>query len=450
MIKRIKYMILILLSFFVLKMDVNAGSLSIWASASNIEVGSKVTISVNAKNVAGTFNVTSSNNSVLSGGVTGEWLEDDTYTYTFTAKAEGKATITVLAVDAADFDTNGGFTGAKSVTLNVVAKKQESSSGSSGGNSSSKPSTGGATSKPSTGGTTADKKEYSSDNTLKSLTIEGYNLEPKFNKDTTEYNLTVDEKVEKINVKAEPNHNKASVKGCGEINLSSGENIIEIKVTAENGNDKIYKIIVNVADLNPIKVKIAGNEYTIVKKNNDLIEKLDYYEEVIINIDGQEVVAYENIKTNVTLVLLKDKDNKIGYYVFDKYKNNYIEYDYIVVGGVTFQLLESSEKLKNYKKYNLEIQDKKIDYFKIKGSHKVGLIYGTNVKTGNTGYYVYDKFEDTLSKYYNEEINIYKEEVKKYKSYLMFTLGGFAFISIILIINSIKNSKKKLKNRYNF
>lgn len=450
MIKRIKYMILILLSFFVLKMDVNAGSLSIWASASNIEVGSKVTISVNAKNVAGTFNVTSSNNSVLSGGVTGEWLEDDTYTYTFTAKAEGKATITVLAVDAADFDTDGGFTGAKSVTLNVVAKKQTSSSGSSGGNSSSKPSTGSGASKPSTGGTTADKKEYSSDNTLKSLTIEGYNLEPMFNKDSLEYKLTVDEKVEKIVIKAEANHNKASIKGTGEINLSNGENIIEIKVTAENGNDKIYKIIVNVTDLNPIKVKVGNVEYTIVKKNNDIIEKLDYYEEVIINIDGQEVVAYENTKTNVTLVLLKDNENKIGYYVFDKYKNNYLEYDYIVVGGVTFQLLESNEELENYKKYSLEIQDKKIDYFKIKGSHKIGLIYGTNVKTGNTGYYVYDKNEDTLSNYYNEEVNIYKEEVKKYKSYLMFMLGGVALISIILIIKSLKKSKIKRKNKYNF
>lgn len=440
MTKRIKYILLVMLTFLIFKPEVNAGSLSIWANASNIEVGSKVTVSVNAKNVAGTFNVTSSNNSVLSGGVTGEWMESDTYTYTFTAKSVGKATITVLAVDVADFDTNGGFTGAKSVTLNVVAKKTSPSGGS----------TGGTGTKPSTGGTTADKKEYSSDNTLKSLSIEGYDIEPKFNKDTTEYKVTVDQKIEKINVKAEANHNKASIKGCGEINLSSGENTIEIKVTAENGNDKIYKIIVNVTDLNPIKVKVGSNEYTIVKKNNNLIEKLDYYEEVVLNIEEQEVVAYENTKTNVTLVLLKDKDNKIKYYIFDKYKNTYIEYNYISVGGITLQLLDSNEELKNYKRYDLELQDKKIDYYKIKGSHKVGLIYGTNVKNGNTGYYVYDKNEETLSKYYDEEINIYKEMSQKYKSYLMFTLGGIALISILLIIKSIQNSKNKRKNRYNF
>ena len=440
MIKRIKYILLVMFAFMMFKTEVNAGSLSIWASASNVEVGSKVTVSVNAKNVAGTFNVTSSNNSVLSGGVTGEWMESDTYTYTFTAKSVGEATITVLAVDVADFDTNGGFTGAKSVTLNVVAKKQTPSGGSSGG----------TTTKPSTGGTTADKKEYSSDNTLKSLSIEGYDLEPIFNKDTVEYKLTVDENIEKINVKAETNHNKASVKGIGEINLTSGENTIEVKVIAENGNEKIYKIIVNVTDLNPIKVNIGNDEYTIVKKNNGLIEKLDYYEEVVLNISEQEVVAYENTKTNVTLVLLKDKDNKINYYIFDKYKNSYIEYNYISVGGIILQLLDNNEGLKNFKKYELELQGKKIDYYKIKGSHKVGLIYGTNVKNGNTGYYVYDKNEDTLSKYYDEEINIYKEEVKKYKSYLMFTLGGIALISIILIIRSIQKNNSKRKNRYNF
>ena len=429
--KIIKYFLFMIFTFLIFQPRVSAGSLSIWASASNVTVGSKVTISVNAKNIAGTFNVTSSNNSVLSGGVTGEWMEDDTYTFTFTAKSVGKATVTVLAVDAADFDTDGGFSGAKSVTLNVVAKKPSSS----GNNSNS-------------GGTTAEKKEYSSDNTLKSLSIEGYNLEPKFNKNTTEYKLIVDQSVEKIKVSATANHNKAKVSGTGEFNLSSGENTIAVKVVAENGNDKTYKIKVTVMDLNPIVVKVGDENLTIVKKNNNLIEPLEYYEEVTLNIEEQEVIAYENTKTNVTLVLLKDSNNKIGYYIFDKYKNTYIKYRYIVVNGVSLQLLDIDDCLEYYKKYTLELQEQKIDYYKIKGSHKVGLIYGTNVKTGNTGYYVYDKNEETLSKYYDEEVKVYQNEAEKIKGYLMVFLGIFAFIGIILLIISLKNSKSKSKNRY--
>ena len=40
---------------------------------------------------------------------------------------------------------------------------------------------------PTNGGTTADKKKYSTDNYLSSLSIDGYDLDPKFNKDTLEY-----------------------------------------------------------------------------------------------------------------------------------------------------------------------------------------------------------------------------------------------------------------------
>lgn len=435
MIKRIKYFLFIIFTFMLFQPEVSAGSLSIWASASNVTVGSKVTISVNAKNLAGTFNVTSSNNSVLSGGVTGEWMEDDTYTYTFTAKSVGKVTVTVLATDVADFDTDGGFSGAKSVTLNVVAKKPASTGGSSSGTGNNS----------SSGGTTADKPKYSSDNTLKSLSIEGYELEPKFTKDVLEYKLTVDEAQEKLKVNAVANDSKAKVSGIGEINLSSGENTLEIKVTAENGNEKKYKIIVTVVDQNPIKVKVGEEDFTIVKRNNNLIETLDYYEEVTLNIKDQEVVAYENVKSKVTLVLLKDKDNKIDYYIFDKYKNTYEKYHYIVVGGVTLQLLNATEELKYFTKYTLELQEQVIDYYKIKGSHKVGLIYGTNVKNGNTGYYVYDKNEETLSKYYSEEVNVYKEEIEKMKNYLMIFLGGFAFCSIIIIAISIKKGKSTRK-----
>ena len=430
MTKRIKYFLFIILAFLIFKPEVSAGSLSIWASATNVTIGSKVTVSVNAKNLAGTFNVTSSNNSVLSGGVTGEWMDDNTYTFSFTAKSVGKATITVLATDVADYDTNGSFSGAKSVTLNVVAKSTSSGSGT------------------SSGGTTAEKKEYSKDNTLKSLSIEGYELDPKFSKDITEYKLTVDQSVEKIKVNATPNHEKASASGVGELSLSSGENIIEIKVTAENGNEKTYKIIVTVEDLNPIKVSIGEDEYTIVRKNNDLIEPLAHYEEVTISINDQEIVAYENTYTNVTLVLLKDSANYIKYYIFDKVKNTYKEYRYISVGGVILQLLDTDEELDNYKKYELELQEQIVDYYKIKGSHKVGLIYGTNVKNGNTGYYVYDKNEETLSKYYDEEVKIYQKMNEKYKSYLMCLIGIVSLISIIIIIVSLKKSKNAKRNRY--
>lgn len=423
--KKIRYFIIMFFMFFVAKNDVFAGSLSVWASASNITVGQTVTISVKVDNLAGKFNVTSSNQSILSGGANGNWLENDTYTFVFTAKSAGKVTVTATAIEeVGDFDTNGVFTGSKSVSLNVVEKKVSSSNE-----------------------TTADKKEYSSDNNLSSLSVDGYQITPEFNKDITEYQLTVDESIEKVNILAKTSHEKASITGTGEVMLSSGENTIEVKVIAENGNEKIYKIMVTVEDKQPIKIKIGKEEFTVVRKNNHLIDLLEEYEETTIKINDQDVVAYVNSKTNVTLVLLKNKDNKIAYYVYNQQDNTYKKYHSLTIQNVTIQLLEPIEELINYQKYSLKIQDQEITYYKIKNSHKVGLIYGTNVKTGNTGYYVYDQNEETLSKYFDDEVKIYQKEIRKLKNYLMVFMGIVSFIVIVIIVASLRRSKKRKKTK---
>ena len=432
--KKIKKISFIFFLFFLFQTSVNAASVSIWASASNVTKGKTVTISVNTKDVGGVFNITSSNNAVLAGGVTGEWLDENkTYTYTFTAKSTGSATITITPVDASTTEVGNetAYTSSKSVALKVVEK---SSSG--GGSSGS-------------GGTISNKKEYSTNNNLSSLGIEGYELEQKFDKDTTEYKLTVDQSVEKIKINASPEDKKASVSGTGEINISPGENNIEVKVTAENGNEKKYKIIVLVEDLNPIKVMLDKEEYTVVRKNNDLIEKLEYYEETTVKIDEQDIIAYTNQTTKITLVLLKDKENIINYYIYDAKNNQYQKYEYIKINNITLQLLSTKEEIDNYKKYTTTIGEQKVDIYRLNKKNKIGLIYGKNIATGNEGFYQYDEEEQTLSRYYNDEINIYKTETKKNEKYLVIAICIYSLTLIITIICSIiKNKKQRAKKRY--
>ena len=81
--------------------------------------------------------------------------------------------------------------------------------------------------------------------------------------------------------------------------------------------------------------------------------------------------------------------------------------------------------------------------------NKIGLIYGTNIKTGNTDYYVYDTEEETLSRYYNPEVKVYKQELKQLKEYTMIVIGVIAFLSIIVIICSLQKGKKKKHWFYN-
>lgn len=84
---------------------------------------------------------------------------------------------------------------------------------------------------------------YSSNNYLKLLEIKNYDID--FNKYTETYNITVDEKIDSLEITALAEHSGARVQITGNENFKIGENVVIIKVTAENGNSREYKIIVN-------------------------------------------------------------------------------------------------------------------------------------------------------------------------------------------------------------
>lgn len=97
----------------------------------------------------------------------------------------------------------------------------------------------------------------SSDNYLKSLSIEGYELYPKFSRQNETYTIYVKEdNVNTFNVLAEADNENAKIEGIGNVSVSQEERIINIKVTAENGDLKVYTInIENEAD-KPKKINI--------------------------------------------------------------------------------------------------------------------------------------------------------------------------------------------------
>lgn len=76
---------------------------------------------------------------------------------------------------------------------------------------------------------------------LASLSIDGYNLTPTFDHNTTEYSLIVND-VSSITVNAQPIDGNASVSGTGTYTLGLGLNQIDISVKAENGDIRNYRI----------------------------------------------------------------------------------------------------------------------------------------------------------------------------------------------------------------
>lgn len=88
----------------------------------------------------------------------------------------------------------------------------------------------------------------STDNTLKGLGVSGFTISPAFNKDTTDYNVTVPFETDKVIVNADVNDGKATVEIKGGDNLQVGDNKVEVIVKAEDGSTKVYTINVKKED----------------------------------------------------------------------------------------------------------------------------------------------------------------------------------------------------------
>ncbi len=90
------------------------------------------------------------------------------------------------------------------------------------------------------------EREASDDNTLKSLEVDGYTLDPEFdpNSDEDHFTVTVPSDVDSVTVNAEPNADGATVVVDGNENLQPGENTVTVTVTAPNGDEKTYTITV--------------------------------------------------------------------------------------------------------------------------------------------------------------------------------------------------------------
>lgn len=411
--KKLNKLILFVFMFLISIFTVNAaGSASISVSKSKIENGSSVTASVTVKNTAA-WNVTITSSGATN-GCTKKFVGDSgtgnntSKTFSVTCKSSSTGIINfVMSGDITSSDgTNTKISGSKSVTVVVP-------------------------------------REKSTNNKLKSLSVEGYEISPKFDKDVNEYSVTVPSTIEKIKIEAKKADSYASVEGTGEKAVLEGVNTFEIVVTSETGVSNTYKLTVNVEDQNPIEVTVEGKKYTVVKVAKNLI-KPELFDETIIKIGEYDIPAFTNEVSNYTLVGLKDESGNISLFVYKDGK--YSKYNEFVTDKLSIIFLNMEKIPTNYKKTSITINEQKIDVYKVNGNNKV-LVYALNLATGKKNYYSYDSQEKTFQIF---DVDNYEKTLKDNKNneYLIYGLTGCTLMSVILIILvSIKsrNLKKLLQ-----
>lgn len=433
--KNIKYIILSLVTFISLTTYVSASSVSI-SGNTTITKGNSVTITANVSSdsplvsIEGTFMCKGSG---VSEGLdmvfddSSNSIKNKSYSMTVRPTSEGTITCTTSGVRITNMSSESWQSlSDKSITITVNKPAEVA------------------------------PKTYSSNNNLTSLEVEGYTLNPSFNKDTTEYTLEVPNGTEKIKINSVKEDNKASIDGIGEKEVKEGTNKFEIKVEAENGNIKTYIITVIVKELYPIKVTVNKKEYTIIRKEG-VLEVPTNYEKSSIKINNEEVLCYRNNKTKDILIGLSNEKGENKYFVYDEKTKTYSEYNNILINKTSLKLITMPKKEipNGYSKVSFDYDNNKIEGYQhiekgvtyaaddnVKGS-SFYLLYAVNEETGKKGIYVYDKEENTIQRYNKDLILYYQNKLDKKNLYLYIALGSIGVLLILLVSLIIAKRKKE-------
>lgn len=437
--KKIKYLLLTLIGLFIFNSSVCAKSnISISSNSNSIIIGNSVNISVTVSSdsplafIEGTVNCSGAgiNSSIdLNWDDISNSVKAKSYSLALSPSTVGTITCTLNNARATDMSSSSWqtLTGGTSIQVNPKPVVQQ-------------PVT---TPKPNV--TVIPK---SSVNYLSNLSVEGKEISPKFDKETTEYVVELENGTTEINIIATAEHNKASIIGNGIKQVTEGVNNFEIIVTAENGSKRTYKLKVLVKEKDPIVVTVDNKEYTVIRKKEQLPEIGVLYSYSTANINNEEIPVYFGEITGYTLVGLKDSNGIINLFTYDESNNSYKLYQEFKFSRVMLYPIEPDENLipANYYKTNISINNTVVTCYKNKKNNLV-LLYGVNIETNNEDFYMYDSFENTLQIYDETIFNSYNEEINLLTSII---IGLFLIILIIIIVSafqgSISKSNRKTKS----
>ncbi len=422
-IKKISFTFILMISMLPI-LKASNGQITIYTNNSSVVVGNtfNATVTVSSSSYLGSWEYTltydSSKLKLVSGDVyiadygNGS-IKSKSYNYTFKVIASGSSNLSIKSSNAYDWDLGkmSLTTGSRRVTGITQAELEAS---------------------------------YSKNNNLSSLSVEGYELTPAFNKDTLEYSTSVPSTTEKITIKGAVEDKTATVVGLGEFAVSEGENKFEITVTAQNGSTKTYSVKVNVEDINPIEVKVGNETLTIVKRIVSLEIPQTFHEEKI-TIQNNEVPAFVSNITSYTLLALKNKEGEVNFYIYNKENDSFTLYKEIKTASATIFPLQAIEAPLLFKPTTATLNGEEIEAFNYNGNTNYYLIYAINTETNEKGYYLYDKENNSLIKY---DDTIVKDLTKRNKNFLYIIIvlaGETIVVTMILLISFTKKSKKRKK-----
>lgn len=374
--------------------------------------------------VSGTNMATGGSGSVqYAGYATNTTTKSLGFNMTFKILKEGAHSVYTTSVRCYDFNEEEFYPGKASNT--ITGTVPTTSGGSSGGNS------GG-----NQGGTTQPGKD--SNNKLSSLQVYPGTLSPNFSASVKSYNVTVPEDTTKVTISATPQSSKAKVTVSGGDNLQYGLNTAKVIVVAENGASTAY--IITVMRGEEEKISVNGKDYVVDENFTD--EQIPQnFSRIKVEYKERQYEGLASAKETLKLLCLKDQTES-KFFIYDQETESFSELILIERGEgkyiIPLSLEQRAEQYQNAEIINVQIQGKNFEAWKL--DEEFCIVYAVN-QEGDELLYRYDSVEEIFQRYTDAEIDLEPVEVKPGfvipNKYYLYTIGGLAAFSLILLISMI-------------
>ncbi len=150
---------------------------------------------------------------------------------------------------------------------------------------------------------TNNPEEKSNDNYLKQLYLNNGVID--FKPEILTYSVTLPFSIKEVEIHGEANQAKAQIEGLGKKTLNVGENKFEVKVTAENGETRVYTITITRREDSGEKLDSNNKLKSLKIKDRDLDfnKNQNYYEVMLGSLNQLDIKALaESEKATVTII----------------------------------------------------------------------------------------------------------------------------------------------------
>lgn len=257
--------------------------------------------------------------------------------------------------------------------------------------------------------TAQDEDQNINDSTsaaLTSITVTGGQLTPSFDKNVTEYKVTVPYSQTDGMLSCESFDQNATITVEGSRQLKVGNNTRVIVVT-NNGQTRRYTVVFNRLDQNGndtttaatagVKVTVSGKEYTIGQQDAMLTPPMGFTLSTA-TYGETEVAAYKNASGKVVLLYLVSSDGSGDFFLYEN--NTLSEFIYISTANGTYILKDVADTApEGMYKTAYDLNGKSVSCYKYSDKELVDfIVFSAVAPNGNSGHYSYDENEKTMQR----------------------------------------------------